>query len=117
MWIRRCPLTWFALLAALIFSAKEAFYKAQYELTTQWLDFNDVTLDLAGYTLRYASVSGSGTAIHGKDVQNVEIRNGAIEVAPWDGVSLTATSMSGTDKSSDETVSGTLRLIGAPAVS
>jgi 4'-phosphopantetheinyl transferase EntD len=45
--------------AALIFSAKESFYKCQYGMTQQWLEFDDVTLDLpssdanAGYfTLR-----------------------------------------------------------------
>ena len=30
--------------ATLIFSAKEAFYKAQYPLTRQWLNFTDVTV-------------------------------------------------------------------------
>lgn len=33
--------------AALIFSAKEAFYKCQYQVTQQWLEFGDVTLDIA----------------------------------------------------------------------
>jgi 4'-phosphopantetheinyl transferase EntD len=32
--------------AALIFSAKEAFYKCQFGLTRQWLDFHDVVVDL-----------------------------------------------------------------------
>jgi 4'-phosphopantetheinyl transferase EntD len=32
--------------AALIFSAKETFYKCQYGVTRQWLEFDDVTLDL-----------------------------------------------------------------------
>ena len=32
--------------AALIFSAKETFYKCQYGLTRQWLDFHDVTVEL-----------------------------------------------------------------------
>ena len=31
--------------AALIFSAKESFYKCQYGVTRQWLEFDDVTLD------------------------------------------------------------------------
>lgn len=31
--------------AALIFSAKESFYKCQYNLTQQWLEFDDVALD------------------------------------------------------------------------
>ena len=32
--------------AALIFSAKESFYKCQYGVTRQWLEFDDVVLDL-----------------------------------------------------------------------
>lgn len=32
--------------AALIFSAKESFYKCQYGVTRQWLEFDDVALDL-----------------------------------------------------------------------
>jgi len=32
--------------AALIFSAKESFYKCQYSVTQQWLEFDDVALDL-----------------------------------------------------------------------
>jgi len=58
---------------------------------------SDVTLDLGGYSIRYSTVSGAGTAIHGKDVQNVEVRNGAVTVTPWDGVSLTATGGNGVD--------------------
>jgi 4'-phosphopantetheinyl transferase EntD len=33
-------------LATLIFSAKEAFYKCQYPLTSEWLDFADIEVDL-----------------------------------------------------------------------
>ncbi len=33
--------------AALIFSAKESFYKCQYSVTQQWLEFDDVALDLS----------------------------------------------------------------------
>ncbi len=32
--------------ATIIFSAKEAFYKCQYAVTHQWLDFQDVSLEL-----------------------------------------------------------------------
>jgi 4'-phosphopantetheinyl transferase EntD len=32
--------------AALIFSAKECFYKCQYSVTREWLEFDDVMLDL-----------------------------------------------------------------------
>ena len=33
---------------ALLFSAKEAFFKCQYEVTGQWLEFHDVVVDCAG---------------------------------------------------------------------
>jgi 4'-phosphopantetheinyl transferase EntD len=33
-------------LATLIFSAKEAFYKAQYPLTGEWLEFGDIEIDV-----------------------------------------------------------------------
>lgn len=36
------------LAAALVFSAKEAFYKCQYTLTGSWLGFQDVEVDLHG---------------------------------------------------------------------
>lgn len=32
--------------AALLFSAKESFYKCQFSMTRQWFEFDDVTLDL-----------------------------------------------------------------------
>lgn len=35
--------------AALIFSAKESFYKCQYNITRQWLEFDDVTLDISAH--------------------------------------------------------------------
>ena len=45
--------------AALIFSAKEAFYKCQYAVTQQWLEFDDVMLEIrasdlssGGFSLR-----------------------------------------------------------------
>ena len=34
--------------AALIFSAKEAFYKCQFPLTAEFLDFQDIQLDVCG---------------------------------------------------------------------
>ena len=33
--------------AALIFSAKEAFYKCQYSVTEEWLEFDDVSVDFS----------------------------------------------------------------------
>ncbi len=51
--------------AALAFSAKEAFYKAQFALTASWLDFGDVSLlpepatpDCGTFGLRPASAAG-----------------------------------------------------------
>lgn len=38
--------------AALVFSAKEAFYKCQYGLTESWVGFHDVSLDTADAGLR-----------------------------------------------------------------
>lgn len=37
--------------AALIFSAKESFYKCQYGVTREWLEFGDVALDLPSSNL------------------------------------------------------------------
>ncbi|MDP9140304.1 MAG: 4'-phosphopantetheinyl transferase superfamily protein [Pseudomonadota bacterium] len=44
--LRRVEVSRRATIAALIFSAKEAFYKCQYEVTGQWLEFTDVTVDV-----------------------------------------------------------------------
>ncbi len=43
--------------AALIFSAKEAFYKCQYAVTQQWLEFDDVTLEIRASDLNSGSFS------------------------------------------------------------
>ncbi len=58
-WIATLPAPEQALVTALTFSCKEAFYKCQYTLSHQWLDFKDVCLvpeqtDLAAgrYTLQ-----------------------------------------------------------------
>ncbi|WP_020648764.1 4'-phosphopantetheinyl transferase family protein [Solimonas variicoloris] len=42
--LARQPLAQRQRLAALVFSAKEAFYKCQYALTRQWLEFHDVVV-------------------------------------------------------------------------
>lgn len=47
-WIASLPAPLQTGVATLIFSAKEAFYKCQYEVTQQWLEFKDVTLDFLG---------------------------------------------------------------------
>ncbi len=46
------------LAATLVFSAKEAFYKCRYRLTTRWLDFSDVYIELGP-----ADDSGVGTFV------------------------------------------------------
>lgn len=43
--------------SALIFSAKEAFYKCQYGITGQWLEFHDVALALHSSDLQAGSFS------------------------------------------------------------
>jgi 4'-phosphopantetheinyl transferase EntD len=50
-WLQRLPEPERARMATLIFSAKEAFYKCQYAVTRQWLEFTDVTVDLTGWEL------------------------------------------------------------------
>jgi 4'-phosphopantetheinyl transferase EntD len=50
-WLAQLPHEEQPRLASLIFSAKEAFYKCQYSITRQWLEFRDVTLDIAGWEL------------------------------------------------------------------
>ncbi len=54
-WLEQLEAREQAQIAALMFSAKEAFYKCQYELTAQWLDFHDVRLDLVGWNLGFGS--------------------------------------------------------------
>lgn len=61
-WLKRLPVPEQAKVATLLFSAKEAFYKCQYEITEQWLEFRDVTvqcydweLDCGSFTVRPAS--------------------------------------------------------------
>lgn len=44
VWIGTLPEAAQNLVSALAFSCKEAFYKCQYELSRQWLDFKDVSL-------------------------------------------------------------------------
>ncbi|HTV74763.1 MAG TPA: 4'-phosphopantetheinyl transferase superfamily protein [Candidatus Acidoferrales bacterium] len=42
-------------IAAILFSAKEAFYKCQYRITEAWLDYRDVSLDLCAQEPRGGS--------------------------------------------------------------
>ena len=74
--------------AALIFSAKEAFYKAQYPLTGEWLDFHDLEVESwdwgaekGGFTLREtrplaASRLGLGAAVCRYLVQGGRVTTG-----------------------------------------
>lgn len=48
--IRALPPARRAVMATVVFSAKEAFYKAQFELVRQWLEFHDVAVALAPET-------------------------------------------------------------------
>jgi 4'-phosphopantetheinyl transferase EntD len=45
-WVRSLPPAEQAAAILLLFSAKEAFYKSQYPLTAEWLDFSDVRVAL-----------------------------------------------------------------------
>jgi len=51
-WLERLDEAGQAQLGALIFSAKEAFYKCQYGLTRAWVGFHDVELDADATDLR-----------------------------------------------------------------
>ena len=48
-WVADLPRRRKALVSSLIFAAKEAFYKCQFAVTGEWLDFQDVALDRAGW--------------------------------------------------------------------
>lgn len=48
-WILGLPALDQDIAATLIFSSKEAFYKCQYEMTRQWLEFTDVRIDVLGW--------------------------------------------------------------------
>jgi enterobactin synthetase component D / holo-[acyl-carrier protein] synthase len=48
-WLATLPDSARAAGITLIFSAKEAFYKCQYPLVREWLDFHDVKVELLGW--------------------------------------------------------------------
>ena len=54
-WLESLPESERAKVATLMFSAKEAFYKCQYEVTEQWLEFTDVTVDLFDWDVDWGS--------------------------------------------------------------
>ena len=62
--------------ATLLFSAKEAFYKCQYPVTGQWLDFQDIAVVFAEDTSR----KGGFTI---RPSRPLELENGY--AAPWRG--------------------------------
>jgi 4'-phosphopantetheinyl transferase EntD len=58
-WLASLPPHERAAMATLIFSAKEAYYKCQYEYTRAWLDFHDVEVTIDGDRF---TVGARGTA-------------------------------------------------------
>jgi len=48
-WLRSLPASERAAAVTLIFSAKEAFYKCQYPVTGEWLDFHDLVVEPAAW--------------------------------------------------------------------
>ncbi len=55
IWIHSLPAEERAAGAALVFTAKEAFYKCQYPLTAEWLDFHDVCITPLNWGLARSS--------------------------------------------------------------
>jgi 4'-phosphopantetheinyl transferase EntD len=49
--LQALPTQWQLRAASLIFSAKEAFYKCQYPITAEWLEFTDVEIEADGWQL------------------------------------------------------------------
>ncbi len=49
-WLDTLPAADRAAAVTLVFSAKEAFYKAQYPLVSEWLDFHDVSIQAPGWS-------------------------------------------------------------------
>jgi 4'-phosphopantetheinyl transferase EntD len=49
LWLNSLPPSQQAAAATLMFSAKEAFYKCQYPLTREWLNFHDATIEVPAW--------------------------------------------------------------------
>jgi 4'-phosphopantetheinyl transferase EntD len=60
-WIRALEPRYQAAAITLVFSAKEAFYKCQYPLTGEWLDFHDAHVRVYGWPEPRARFEVSGT--------------------------------------------------------
>jgi 4'-phosphopantetheinyl transferase EntD len=56
-WIESLPAAQRPSAVTLLFSAKEAFYKCQYPLVSEWLDFHDLRLEVGGWGDRSARFS------------------------------------------------------------
>jgi 4'-phosphopantetheinyl transferase EntD len=56
-WVNQLAETDRAAAVTLVFSAKEAFYKCQYPLVGEWLDFHDVSVRVAGWGARDGTFS------------------------------------------------------------
>lgn len=59
VWIDSLPAAEQSAAITLVFSAKEAFYKAQYPLVSEWLDFHDLSIHAPGWS----GASGVFTAV------------------------------------------------------
>lgn len=60
-WIHSLPLTDRSAAVTLIFSAKEAFYKCQYPVVGEWLDFHDLQIEVAAWGVREGAFELSPT--------------------------------------------------------
>lgn len=59
-------------MAAVIFSAKESFYKCQYPVSKRWLDFHDVSIEIAkeSFVVRFpVDIDGFKNPVRGRYVQ------------------------------------------------
>jgi 4'-phosphopantetheinyl transferase EntD len=61
-WLQTCPENERRVWATVIFSAKEAFYKCQYPVTAQWLEFEDAHVNLERPAISGAAFSISVTS-------------------------------------------------------
>jgi 4'-phosphopantetheinyl transferase EntD len=60
-WIRTLPPDEQSAAVTLVFSAKEAFYKAQYPLVSEWLDFHDLSIRAPDWSAAAGVFTASAT--------------------------------------------------------
>jgi len=72
-WLEELPASAAAHMAALIFSAKEAFFKCQFPLTRQWLNFSDVSV--------HVHIESSGFVIESR----ADPKLASLPRGPWQG--------------------------------